>query len=219
MGGVKRIFNNKSISLRACRGNEIENDTYCTKDGKYNKLGDGYIVQGQRTDLEQIKKKIDDGCKMIEVANDHFGDFIRYHSGLFKYKQLIEKEKRKEFRQVNVEVIWGKTGTGKTKKAVEKDPNYYKIEGKNLNWWDGYEGEKTLIIDEYDNDVNITQMLNILDGYQLRLAIKGGFTYANWTKVIITSNINPINWHQNAKDEHKKALMRRITKINNCLNI
>ena len=89
----------------------------------------------------------------------------------------------------------------------------YKIEGSEMEWWDGYEGEKTILIDEYDSQVSLPRLLNILDGYQLRLPIKGGFTYARWTKVIITSNIDPREWHPNAKPFHREALMRRLTKV------
>ena len=148
-----------------------------------------------------------------QVAEDNFSNFIRYHSGIYKFKQIMLKKQTKKFRKVHVELIKGPTGCGKTKSAFETDPNLYKIEGSQLNWFDGYEGEKTLLIDEYNNDVNITRLLNILDGYQLRLPIKGGFTYANWTKVIITTNLQ--NLHTNAKIEHIKALNRRITKVIN----
>ena len=128
-----------------------------------------------------------------------------------EYKTMIDKEKRKGFRAVETEVLSGPTGCGKTRRAMESD-NVYKIEGSSLQWWDGYEGESTILIDEYSNDVPITKLLNILDGYELRLPIKGGFTYANWNKVYITTNLKKSELHNNAKPEHINALNRRITK-------
>lgn len=168
--------------------------------------------QGERTDLEDIKKRIDENATMYEIANDHFGDYIRYHSGFSKYQELVRKEQTKKFRHVEVEVIWGPTGTGKTRRCYNPD-KCFKIQGSAMNWWDGYEGEKELLIDEYSNDVGITELLGILDGYQLRLPVKGAHTYANWTKVYITSNIDPLQWHMNAREMHREALRRRITKI------
>lgn len=210
LGGVKRIIGDKKIHLESCRGNEYDNDKYCKKENKYEIWGEK-IIQGQRTDLELIKKKIEDGVKMVDIAKDHFGDYIRYYSGFNKYKALIEKEKTKNYRKVEVIVLSGKTGTGKTRKAM-KEKNIYKIEGQNIKWWDGYEGEKNILIDEYNNDISITQLLNLLDGYQLRLEKKGTHTYANWNKVYITTNLTKYELHENAKKEHRNALFRRIKK-------
>lgn len=210
MGGVKKIMGSKSLHLEPCMGSEHQNDKYCKKDGDWWEKG-VFKCQGQRTDMEAIKKAIDDEESMKVIADDHFGDYIRYHKGFEAYRALVQKAKAKEFRKVEVEVLWGRTGTGKTREGMKQAG--YKIEGSEMEWWDGYEGEQTILIDEYDSQVSLPRLLNILDGYQLRLPIKGGFTYARWTKVIITSNIDPREWHPNAKPFHREALMRRLTKV------
>ena len=210
MGGVKRIFKSKCIHLEQMRSTELNNDKYCKKDNKFKTFGK-YKCQGERTDLEAIKHDIEIGKPMINIAKDYFSDFIRYKSGFIKYRELHLKKTTKEFRNVNVVLKTGKTNTNKTRSAVENNPDAYKIQGHSMKWWDGYEGEKTIIIDEYNNDIGITQLLSILDGYQLRLPIKGGFIYANWTKVIITTNLRTL--HSNAKEEHINALNRRINTI------
>ncbi len=110
------------------------------------------------------------------------------------------------------EVIWGEAGSGKTRMAVENNPNHYMLsvpQAGNL-WWDGYEGEDVLIIDDFYGGIQYALLLRILDGYQLRIPIKGGFTYALWTKIIITSNKDPREWYQRG---YTKALARRINKI------
>lgn len=209
-GGVQRVIGHKCF-CEPMRGSEYDNEKYCSKDGKYHKYGT-MKRQGERTDLEYIKKRIDENATMFEIANDHFGDYIRYHSGFAKYQELVRKEQTKKFRNVSVEVIWGATGTGKTRRYYDPE-KCFKIQGSALTWWDGYEGERELLIDEYNNDIGITELLGILDGYQLRLPVKGAHTYANWTKVYITSNIDPLQWHMNARPMHREALMRRITNI------
>ncbi len=211
LGGVKRLVGSKQIHLEACRGDEFENDVYCKKDGKHWTRGE-FITQGQRTDLEGIKGMIKEGKSMMEVAEDNFEAYCKYNRAFEKFEQMVVQEKTKEFRHVEVTVIKGPTGTNKTRTAVESSPNdYYKIQGDELQWWDGYKQEKTLVIDEYDNQVNLTKLLGILDGYQLRLPVKGGFTYANWTKVFITTNLEEM--HIQAKKEHQAALKRRITSV------
>lgn len=209
MGGVKRILNSKQIHLECCRGNEQQNDKYCQKDNEYAKFGKP-ISQGFRTDLEDIKHRLDNQEPMKNIADDYFSNYIRYHRGFTKYAELVAKKKSQKFRKVYTTLLRGETGTGKTRSAIEFNTDYYKITGSQLEWFDGYEGESTLIIDEYANDVKITTLLNLLDGYQLRLPIKGGFTYANWTTVFITTNLE--NLHSQALECHRKALKRRIGK-------
>ena len=210
LGPMRKMFAayGCSVHLEQCKGSELQNDEYCSKDKNVTKLGK-FKTQGQRSDLESIKKKIDEGGTMYEIAQDYFGDYVRYNSGFVKYKQLVEKENSRNFRHVTVEIHKGATGTGKTRACY--CPGSFMVHGDSLKWWDGYEGEKTLVIDEYSNQISLTELLGILDGYQKRLPIKGGFTYAMWTKVQITTNLDDL--HEKAKWEHKMALERRITKV------
>lgn len=207
MGGVKRLMGIK-IHLEPCLGTELQNDSYCKKDGDFKEFGK-FKVQGSRSDFENIKKALDEEKPLLEIANDYFGDFLRYHKGMEKYQALVAKEKSKEFRNVEVIVHCGSTGTGKTKKAMEEAT--YKTEGAKLKWWDGYNNDKCIVIDEFANQITITELLNILDGYQLRLDVKGSHTYARWTKVYITTNLSWEEWYPNAHPEHRNALGRRIS--------
>jgi uncharacterized protein involved in high-affinity Fe2+ transport len=136
LGGVKKIIGCNKIHLKACKGTAKENDKYCQKDGNFICFGK-YKTQGQRTDLEKIKKMINNDVPMLEIANDHFGDFLRYHQGLYKYKELLLASRANKFRKLNVNVYWGETGKGKTRKAVEENINAFKIQADQLNWWDG----------------------------------------------------------------------------------
>lgn len=198
------------VHLEKMLGTEFQNSKYCKKEGVFEERGQ-FESMGFRSDLEDIKKRLDVGETMYGISQHHFGDCIRYHNGFGKYKEWRLKESTKNFRKIEVIVHAGKTGSGKTRKAVEENPDHFLIHGDDLKWFDGYTGEKVLIIDEYSNQVPITRMLSLLDGYQLRLAVKGGFTYANWTKIIITTNLDIL--HVNAKPEHIEALERRVTEI------
>ena len=208
LGGIKKVCRSKKLHLEACRGSEGQNQVYCQKDNLYKQKGE-FTTQGKRTDLDELKKIIDKGGTLEDIANENFAAFIQYNRGFQEYKRIVDKSRRKCFRIVKTIHIHGETGLGKTRAAMSYYDDTYKIQGNALQWWDGYDGEKTLIIDEYDSQIPCTELLGILDGYQLRLPIKGSFTYANWNNVIITSNYKRL--HKNAKKMHRDALKRRIT--------
>ncbi len=212
MRPLKRLFDAyyTGIHLEPCKGTELQNENYCNKQNKPVTLGE-YKVQGQRSDLESIKKTLDKGGTMYDIAQDHFGDYVRYHKGFEKYQEMVTKRASKDFRHVQVEIHKGETGTGKTRSCCVGD--HFMIHGDSMQWWDGYDGETTLVIDEYANQIALTKLLGIIDGYQMRLPIKGGFTYAKWTTVKITTNLDTL--HEKAKYEHLLALDRRVTKIIN----
>jgi len=121
----------------------------------------------------------------------------------------LEKKSQQRRLDLKVSTIIGKPGLGKTRYVMDKhgDEKVYKIEFKdNSIWFDGYTGQDVLLIDEYEGQLNYTQLLNLLDIYKLRLPVKGGFTFANWTHVYITSNIPITQWYNRNLD----ALERRI---------
>lgn len=198
------------------RGSQAQAIDYCQKEDT--RLEGPWIIgepknQGARTDIESAYEAIRLGKRKREVAEEFTVVDCKYHRGLDRYRSLVEKDERNEQRDVQVEVYCGRAGSGKSRKAYEENEDLYKIvfDGKAI-WFDGYEGEKCLLIDEFYGQMPWNFLLQILDRYPLRLPIKGGFTYANWTKVIITSNKSPTEWYNR---DNYDALLRRInTTIN-----
>lgn len=212
MSTLKNLFNDKTIHCEPCKGNEEQNDKYCQKEKNFKTWGE-FQKQGQRNDLKAIYDRIQKGELTEEqLMAEDFRIYCMYRNGFKDAFALALKNKSSQFRHVEVEYCYGETGTGKTRYAMENQ-DVYKIQGSDLQWFDGYNGQQTLVIDEYANDVKITQLLALLDGYQLRLNVKGGFSWAAWTKVILTSNLSPELLHSNANQLHRSALFRRITKI------
>lgn len=216
MKGAKLLLDDEKAHLEIRKGTREQARDYCKKDNKFSELGEWISGQGHRSDLKKIVQKLKEGTKLSQIMEDDPNTYCQYRNGLKEISANIQKQKCKEFRTVEVILHCGPTGCGKTRKAVESGgTDYYKIEGENLQWFQDYEQESCLIIDEYNNDVSITKMLNLLDGYQLRLNVKGSHTYANWNKVFITTNLKPEQLHSNAKPEHRNALFRRINTIIN----
>lgn len=195
--------------VEICKGSPQSNIEYCSKGGDVTEWGTKPKM-GRRMDLEHAAEMVREGKRMIEIADEHPGTFIRYHKGIRAYKELHDAEKAAGWRDVKCYLLTGPTGCGKTRHAMASADRVYKIQGSDLQWWDGYEGEETILIDEYANDMKITKLLALLDGYKLRLPVKGGFTYAAWKEVWITTNLMTL--HDQAAEEHRRALARRITK-------
>lgn len=185
---------------------------YCKKDGDFHSWGVAK-AKGQRSDILKLKKLIDEGKSEQAVADEDFQLYVQYGRGLQRYRFLQVKKATKAFRKVEVVLCQGTTGTGKTRFAYGQSG--YLIHASQLcsgrEWWDGYDQERTITIDEYANQCPISRLLGILDGFQILLPIKGGFTYANWTKVFITTNLRVL--HENALRDHQVALDRRIASV------
>lgn len=201
----------RTVALIISKGSAMDNLEYCSKADAEPLVYGEPMRPGGRTDIHEFKEAIAQGSRWRDLADTHGSMLIKYPNGARLLKGIVEKESRKAWRDVTVTVLYGPTGTGKTRTAMDHD-DVYKISPP-YDWFDGYDGEQILVIDEYDSQIPITRLLGILDGYQLRLPIKGGFTYAAWTRVIITSNISPYHWHEKAKDEHRQALDRRLTDV------
>lgn len=200
------------------QGTQAQAIAYCTKEDT--RAGDMVTWgeranQGKRTDIEGMYAYIREGKRERDIAEEMPCVHAKYFKAHDRYRSLVDYDSTREFRELSVHVLWGPAGTGKTRKAVEssgEDCYILNAPGNNgMLWWDGYQGEKTLIIDDFYGWVKYSTLLRILDGYQQRLQIKGGFTYAKWVSIYITSNKQLADWYPSIGD--LAALRRRITEI------
>ncbi len=173
---------------------------------------------GSRTDLEVIKQYIDDECKegtftMCRLYETHFATCAKHWKFFTQYANM--KAKKRCFA-TEVHVIWGETGIGKTRRAVElcEDNEYYKKPPG--QWFDGYDGETHVLFDDfYGGEMKPSMFLQVTDRYPMRVPYKGGFR--NWSpKVIyITSNVSPNDWWSSANlpESVRQAIRRRFTSV------
>lgn len=149
--------------------------------------------QGKRTDLLEIKSMLDEGKTSVDIADSHFTDWVRYHKSFEKYVTL--KQPKRSWNTYVV-VLWGKTGTGKTRFARNQVGDDQRVWSPgDYKWFDGYEGQEIVIIDDYRGEYELPMFLNLFDRYPMQVPVKGGFT--NWCpkKVYITSNVDPNHWY------------------------
>lgn len=156
--------------------------------------------QGARTDWDQALNSLrEHGPIHVIDEQPHLLTNIR---ALERYQSLSQ---RSTHRDVQVHVLVGPPGCGKTRAVYSVAPDVYsKPDGQ---WWDGYSGQDTILLDDFDGHIPYTTLLKYLDRYPVQLPVKGGFVAANYTAVYITSNHPVRHWY----GHETAALNRRIT--------
>jgi len=87
--------------------------------------------------------------------------------------------------------VWyyGPPGTGKSHTAREKFPgSYIKAQSK---WWDGYIGQRSVILDDLDTNVLGHHLKIWLDKYAHSGEVKGGTLKLDYDTFVVTSNYTP----------------------------
>jgi len=153
-------------------------------------------VQGQRNDLISLKTDIESGMPMLEVTNNNYYAMSRYHKFALWHRSLMNNNMRKH--QTTVEVFWGKPDTGKTT-HVQKiaGDNAFWVRQPQHNgalWWDGYDGNEVVVIDEFYGWLPRTLMQRLIDHTPLMLDTKGGAVNFIAKKIYIVSNAPPSEW-------------------------
>lgn len=149
-----------------------------------------------------------------EILEQSEGAAARFEKQI-RYMRFVQSERESDRQLVGVKVytLYGASGVGKTYAAINilaGGKDYYICEAPSHKdskvWFDGYEGQKTLILDDFEgNFCSFRYLLRLLDHYKFKVEVKGGFAWATWTTVVITSNIHPAGWYTG----HELSPLRR----------
>lgn len=192
-------------------GTQKEAIKYCMKDGKFQEFGEKSI-QGKRTDLEDLKKNLDENKDMKTISEENFSCFMKYQKGISQYKLLHCNQRNWE---TNLEIHVGEPGSGKSHQAFTRFPNAYwmmRPTGDKI-WFDGYTGQDTIVLDDFYGWLPWDLLLRLADKYPLKLETKGGTVECVIKNLIITSNKPPTQWYKSLikNKEDFLPLARRIT--------
>ncbi len=187
----RRMADNISDAIKYCKKQDTR------RPGKtWHEVGIEPMDQGKKRTVEEaITCAKEHGIK--RVALEHSRVFMQYHAGLTKLANIAAEDKLPDWRNVNVIVVVGDSGCGKSWFAEHYDTrdNTYPMADSDPVWVDGYWGQRTIVVEEMDAQMPFRFLLRLLDGYRLNMPTKGGFIWGEHTTVIITSNTPPDRWY------------------------
>jgi hypothetical protein len=123
-----------------------------------------------------------------------------------------------------VVLLCGVTGAGKTRAVYDQYPDLYEAPIGDTLWFDGYDGQKVVLFDEFDGEMPLNALKKVADNFYVRkVPCKGGFKWLNPDKIIFTSNSHPGSWYKgfsksnkpyhSDRSESEKAIRRRFDAI------
>lgn len=163
--------------------------------------------QGRRSDLEAVAEQVLEGVPVRELARSNATAFVRYHRGLQALRAATATPRSALTECV---CIVGPTNVGKTTWVLEQYPKAY-WKPPLSKWWDNYDQEDVVVIDEFTGWLPIEFMLRLLDRTPLLVENKGGVVNFAATKVFLLSNKYPEEWYP--ENPLLPSLLRRMTQM------
>lgn len=212
---AKRWFAMDKIHIEPAQGNDRHNYDYCLAVGKYAGK-EGHIEklinigtpaeQGKRTDIERAVDIVKDKRSMSAVLDEVPNYQACRHAELY----LKYNETPRPVGKINVIWIYGASETGKTKHVYDNCSAPFRP--LNYKWWEGYDGHKTVLIDDFRKDYcKYHELLTLLDIYPFRVETKGGSRQVQFDTIYITSPYSPQETYDTREDIYQ--LTRRITQV------
>lgn len=174
--------------------------------------GENPNTQGKRSDLDEVVQAIEEGATFSDIAVSHPVQSIKFHAGILRNIQARQAPRSLEGLP-RVLCLYGTTGSGKSRTAhsiLPGEKRYVKCPSTD-NWWDGYQGEELLVLEEFRGQLTKAQFFRIVDRYNARVQIKGSTSEIQATSLVICSPKAPRLWWNWDDEDLEAQLERRLT--------
>lgn len=182
--------------LEPRKGTHDQASFYCKKDGDFVEIGEP-PKQGKRTDLEEVAEKLKEGVSTTDICRDNTTTYIKFYRGIEQAALKLQTP----YEHSGVRGIWvhGPPGTGKSWSVRQQFPGaFLKAQNK---WWDGYNGERYVILDDLDTPVLFHYLKIWADRYACTGETKGGTIHLRHHVFVITSNYHPLSLFPVERDD------------------
>ena len=167
---------------------------------------------GKRRGLEEAVDCVKAGMSLSKVAEEFSLAWVAHGRGLTSLRQQLKLDAdRRSFGPEGPEVwvLWGPSGTGKSRFVAARWPDAF-WKAPESKWWDGYSGQETVVLDDFkDYAMPLVELQRLLDWYPLWVEVKGGSVPMMAKRYVLTSNTSPDDWYLRA-DPHR-TVRRRIS--------
>lgn len=198
------------MSIRVMRGTPQENYVYCTKEAT-NVVEFGSIPQpGKRSDLDAIARSVQVGESNLAIFESAPGTYLRYQKQIQSLRALFKPPAV----AIKVHLLYGPPRTGKTRQCYTNFPNLWAIPlGKSL-WFDNYQQEPDVLLDDFSGQITLTDCLRLFDRYPVQVPVKGGFVWWAPSNLMITTNVHPSQWYDyTSRQDSWEALTERFEDV------
>lgn len=173
--------------------------------------------QGRRTDLAVVAAAaLEHG--MDYVVQNHPAAYVQYNQGLTR---LLQRQAPRRSSAPLVVVLWGGTGTGKSFRAREElkawghdEDDIYVWHPQQGTWFDGYEGQQAVILEEFRGQLPFGMLLSMLDKYCCRVQHKGSSGQFTARRIYITSPVDIDQWYPELNERVEGSLAQLKRRIN-----
>ncbi len=186
---LKRKINCPRLSLRERHGSQTEAIVYCQKIESRKPNGRNWD-EGVKKRQSSAVQMIMQGKSMTEVAQEFPAQFVRSHRGLQALQYQLQTPRN---WAMEVIIYYGQTGTGKTYTATKAYPDAYQCKWPTKGgiwWWPGYDGQETVIMDEFRHQISFGVMLKLLDRTSFPVQFKGGFKRFTSKRLVFTTQLS-----------------------------
>jgi len=164
--------------------------------------------QGKRSDIADAVAALKEGG-YTGVAEKFPVVAMKFSRGLRDLDAALNVAKPRPDQKVYL--LYGPTGTGKTDLCHRIFPDIYCVADMKHPWFDGYNRQAHILLDEMGPDMMcINSLKKLLDKYKHSVPVKGGFVPLCTSVIMITSNYTLDEWYPRAKPMDYLALARRV---------
>lgn len=211
MSQARKLFGQNRAHVEIMKGTPEQSAVYCSKQKLFLERGPRPIEKGKeaKAKLDGMVSMIKEGKSDREIFEANPAMYLRYRSSLGAAKSLYAGLVKRA--PLEVYWLWGETGAGKSyraeSEAADDGRRLYRQNGS--QWWDGYDGDELVIIDDLEETTPFRNLLKITDVYNHLVGTKGSHQYLRAQRMWITASFPP------SKIDQGGQLERRMTKIVN----